>query len=235
MLANGSTFTAPSSNAVPRWLCAPPGVYRAQHDTHLIADALAEAALPVAARVLDLGSGSGALAIAAARLGAASVTAVDRSRSANVTTWVNTSVRRLPVRVRRGDLKVAVALGPFEVVISNPPYVPCDSGRDLASRRWDAGPEGRDLLNPLCDASFDLLEPGGFMLLVHSGFSGEEETLRRLRLAGTKAAVVARQMIPFGPVLRSRFSYLQSQGLCGSGDNYEELVVVRADKPQRNC
>src|SRR3954452_6062445 len=73
-----------------------PAVYPAQGDTWLLTDALAAENLRPSTRVLDVCTGSGALAVAAAKLGAADVTAVDISRRAVVSSWLNTRCRRLP-------------------------------------------------------------------------------------------------------------------------------------------
>jgi release factor glutamine methyltransferase len=221
-----------AADPMPRRILRLPGVYRPQPDSRLLASALEEAALPSDARVLDLCTGSGVLALTAARLGAAEVTAVDISRRAVASAWLNGRLRQLPVQVRRGDLYDAFALGSFDVVLANPPYVPCPSSDDV-SRRWDAGPDGREVLDPLCANAVDLLKPGGFLLLVQSEFSGEEPSLRQLREAGLKAAIVARRRLPFGPVLRGRAEYLSAAGLCNSDAATEELVVIRADRPNR--
>jgi release factor glutamine methyltransferase len=66
--------------------------------------------------------------------------------------------------------------------------------------------------------------------MVQSGFAGVPQTLDLLRDNGLKAAIVARQSIPFGPVLRQRAAYLAHCGADVSGGR-EELVVIRADKP----
>jgi release factor glutamine methyltransferase len=198
----------------------------------LLAEALREAPLPADARVLDLCTGSGVLALTAARLGAAEVTAVDISRRAVVSAWLNGRIRRLPLRVRRGDCYDAFGLGAFDVVLANPPYVPCPPGVD-ASAKWDAGPDGRAVLDPLCDSAVDLLRPGGCLLLVQSELAGADASLRRLRESGLKAAVVARRRVPFGPVLRGRIDYLNDRGLCAGDTATEEVVVIRADRPNR--
>src|SRR5919202_290874 len=59
--------------------------------------------LPGGARVLDLGSGSGACGIAAARLGC-SVVAVDINPSAVRCTRINALLNNLCIDVRQGDL-----------------------------------------------------------------------------------------------------------------------------------
>lgn len=203
-----------------------PGVYRPQEDSFLLARALHDAGGAHDAKVLDFCTGSGFLAITAAKAGAGAVTALDISRRAVLTARANALSRRLPISVLRGSLDVAVEHGPFDVVLSNPPYVPVDGeGKDP---RWDAGPDGRSVLDPLCDSLPTLLSPDGFALLVHSEFTGVEETLERVHAAGLAGSVVARERIPFGPVLQSRLSYLQEVELAQSGADSEEVVVIRA-------
>jgi release factor glutamine methyltransferase len=212
------------------WLCRPPGVYRPQEDTWLMAEALAGAGLPRGGRVLDVCTGTGALAVAAGVAGAGDVTAVDLCRRALAATWVNARLRGLPVRVRRGDFGDLVGDGEFDVVIANPPYVPgADAPARGPARAWEAGPGGRAVLDRLCAVMPLLLAANGTGLIVHSALCDPDVTLRQLRGGGLKASVVARRTIPFGPVMRERAGWLGRRGLIRDGQDREELVVVRAD------
>lgn len=213
------------------WLFRPPGVYRPQGDTWLLRKALAAAAMPRGARVLDLCTGTGALAVAAAEHGAGAVTAVDVSRRAVCAAWVNGRIRRLPVAARRGGLPAAVRSGPFDVVLANPPYVPSPVAAAGATRAWNAGPDGRAVLDPLCAAAPELLTRPGFLLMVQSAVADVDASLTALRDGGLKAFVVARARVPFGPVMTERLAYLRSSGLLEVGEEDEELVVIRADRP----
>lgn len=209
-----------------------PGVYVPQYDTDLLARALRREAIGPGTEVLDLGTGSGALAVQAARLGAR-VTAVDIAWRAVLTARFNAMVTRQRVTVRRGDLTSAVPGRSYDFVVSNPPYVPSASGRLPrwgAARAWDAGRDGRAIVDRICDAAPEALRPGGVLLMVHSALCGTEATLDRLASAGLCAAVADRVPIPLGPVLRSRKAYLRRQGLLGD-DEQEELVVIRAERP----
>ena len=82
-------------------LVALPGVFRPISDTWLLADALDREPLPAGARVLDLCSGSGALAVRAALAGGREVTAVDVSRRAVAAIRLNAALNGVEVRARR--------------------------------------------------------------------------------------------------------------------------------------
>lgn len=186
-------------------------------------------------RVLDLGTGTGALAVAAARHGAAEVTAVDISRQALAAAWLNARCRGLSLRVRHGDLLAPVsATERFDIILSNPPYVPAPDAappRRGAARAWDAGLDGRALLDRVCTEAPRYLAPGGSLLLVHSALCGVDATLTMIAAAGLAGRVVARCEQPFGPVLRARAGLLEERGLIRPGQRYEELVVIRGDRP----
>ncbi|HKS48620.1 MAG TPA: methyltransferase [Amycolatopsis sp.] len=207
-----------------------PGVYRPQADTRLLLRALRGAGLGRGARVLDLCTGTGVAAAEAARCGAGEVIAVDTYLPAVLSAWLNT--RGLPARVRRGDLTGPLDGAPFDLVLANPPYVPCASARPArgAARAWDAGPDGRRFLDVLCERAVDLMTPGGTMLVVHSDICGVALTCESLRETGLKSSVVARAVEPFGPVLAERAAYLTEAGFIEPGQRYEELVVIRADR-----
>jgi len=212
-----------------------PTVYRPQGDTWFLADALEGEALTSSTSVLDLCTGSGALAVAAARYGAGHVTAVDISHRAVVATWINTRCRGLDVRVLRGDLLEPVAGERFDVILSNPPYVPAADDRlprGGAARCWDAGVDGRAVLDRICAEAPAHLNPGGVMLLVFSALCDEQETVARLQGAGLSAEVAGRAVEPFGPVMTARAQLLEDRGLISPGQRSEELVVVRAESPR---
>ena len=113
----------------PAVMLYPPGVYRAETDSELLADVMRRGDFARDRDVLDVGTGGGALAVAAARAGARSVTAVDLSLRSVATTWLNSRLARTRVRVRRGDLFTPVAGRRFGLVLSNPPYVPAATGK----------------------------------------------------------------------------------------------------------
>jgi release factor glutamine methyltransferase len=206
-----------------------PGVFKPLSDSRMLADQITRDPLTVGARVLDLCTGSGVLAIAAARAGAAEVTAVDISRRAVMAARCNGLLNGVTVRVRRGDLFHPVQGERFDLVVSNPPYIP--SERDELPHRGrrralDAGRRGRVFLDQICLSARDFLTPGGALLLIHSSICSEEATIDAMRRGGLSAAVVFRQTGSLGPVVRARASTLRARGLL-TADDSEEMLIVR--------
>jgi release factor glutamine methyltransferase len=214
------------------------GVYPPQLDSQLLIDALERTELTRGRRVLDLCTGSGVVAIAAAELGAVSVTAFDICSHAVRCSRVNAVHAGVDIDVRQGSWTDALDCAPFEVIVSNPPYVPTPPTGDTEvipsaagpTWAWNAGVDGRMVLDPLCRKVSGLLADGGSMLLVQSVFSGVEESLKSLRSTGLDAEVIISQRVPFGPVLSARASWLEITGRIQQGCRTEELVVIRADK-----
>nr|WP_225851181.1 HemK2/MTQ2 family protein methyltransferase [Streptomyces sp. HPF1205] len=208
-----------------------PGVYAPQHDTYLLARALRQEAVGGGMDVLDVGTGSGALALLAAHMGAR-VRATDISWRAVATARLNAVRSGQRIEVRRGDLTGPVGGRRFDLVLSNPPYVPTPGGRGArrAVRTCDGGADGRELVDRLCARSRQVLKPRGVLLMTHSALCGVGTTLTRLTEAGFRCSVTDRAFVPFGPVLTERLPWLRAQGLVAQGQDAEELVVVRAER-----
>jgi release factor glutamine methyltransferase len=205
-----------------------PGVFRPISDTWLLADALEAEGLPSGARVLDLCSGSGAIAIRAARW--AEVTAVDVSRRAIATIRLNAALNGVAVRAVRGDLFDAVSGERFHAIVSNPPYVPARTD-ELPTRgperAWDAGRDGRALLDRVCERAAEHLEPGGVVLVVHSSLLGYDRTAELLSSGGLEVDLAAQERGPLGPLMNGRRAQLEAQGLLDPGQQDEDVLVIR--------
>lgn len=187
-------------------------------------------------RVLDLCTGSGVVAIAAAEQGAASVTAFDICPRAVRYSQRNARNAGVAIDVRHGCWTRAFDYAPFETVVSNPPYVPSPRGAGQVPAAggpewsWNGGVNGRLVLDPLCRTASRLLCSGGALLLVHSALANVARSLELLRRTGMEAEVVATQMIPFGPVLSAWAGWLERTGRIQRGCREEQLVVIRADR-----
>ncbi|MGB3356255.1 MAG: methyltransferase [Mycobacterium sp.] len=217
----------------------PVGIYPPQQDSHLLIDAIVEAGLSSGARVADLCTGSGVVAIAAAAAGAAEVTAFDICPNAVRYARASASAAGVSVQVHRGSWARAEEFGPYDLVVSNPPYVPRGPADDTdaipatagPARAWNAGSDGRSVLDPLCAAAPLLVDGGGTLLVVQSECSNIESTTSALRAHGMHVGIVAEQYIPFGPVMTARAQWLTRTGLLRPGRQEERIVVIRADAP----
>ncbi|MEW6421112.1 MAG: peptide chain release factor N(5)-glutamine methyltransferase [Deinococcota bacterium] len=125
-----------------------------------------------APRVLDVGTGTGALALGlkAARPDA-SVTATDLSPDALTLARENAGLNGLDVAFLPGSLLAGLP-GPFDLIVTNPPYLPAADREQAAPEvRFDpdlalyAGPEGLDVARPLAAEAGVALAPGGVLLL----------------------------------------------------------------------
>lgn len=204
----------------------------------LLVEAMRQSVSVAGRSVLDLCTGSGIAAITAAQLGADPVTAFDICRRAVRCTRRNARAAGVRVTARVGTLVDALSHGPYDVVVSNPPYVPTGpadapgSVPDEAgpSRAWNAGSDGRMVLDPLCESAAELLGPSGVLLIVHSEFADPARSLAILTSSGLDADIVAVQSIPFGPVLTARAEWMERAGILEAGRREEELVVIRGEK-----
>ncbi len=143
---------------------------------HLVETVLRVAASFQAPRIVDIGTGSGAIAIALAHhLPNAAITAIDISRSALGVARQNAEPNGVYDRIRflEGDLLAPVAGQQFEIVASNPPYVPAIDRASLAVEVRDhepalalfAGDDGLGIYRRLIPAAFAALVPGGYLAL----------------------------------------------------------------------
>ena len=165
-------------------------------DTECVVDECLRLAREVAEpRILDIGTGSGCLAVTVAKYGkTAQVTAVDVSAAALAVASRNAAKHGVAERIRflEGDLFAPLPAGEcFDFILSNPPYIP---HADLASlapgvrdyephAALDGGPDGFAVFDRLIAGASDRLKTGG-CLIVEIGSPQEAEARRRIESAG---------------------------------------------------
>jgi release factor glutamine methyltransferase len=136
-------------------------------------DVLRLSTTPNPVRVLDLGTGSGAIALAIQhQRHDAQVTAVDASEAALRVAQSNATKLNLPVRFLHGSWLAPVAGERFDLIVSNPPYIADDDPHMAAlshepSQALTSGPDGLDDLRQIIAAALPHLSSGGWLLLEH--------------------------------------------------------------------
>lgn len=169
-----------------------PGVFVPRPETELVAEAAIGAARAVEERppvLVDLGTGSGAIALAVAdEVPAASVYAVEADEAAH--RWAATNCAGTKVELRHGDMAAAFPdlNGAVDVVVSNPPYIPVGAvvrdpevaAHDPAAALW-AGQDGLDAIRVVEDVAARLLRSGGTVIVEHADLQGSSapEVFRR--------------------------------------------------------
>jgi release factor glutamine methyltransferase len=169
--------------------------------------------------------------VAAAR-GRGTLTTVDVSRRAVWNARLNARLNGVPIRALRGDLFDAVRGERFDLILANPPYVPGPQPPDRGpARAWDAGEDGRVVLDRICAEAAEHLAPGGTVLLVHSDVVGTDTTLEAYAATGLVADVAARERGLLGPLVRERRAELEARGQLLPGQTTEQVLVLRGRVP----
>jgi release factor glutamine methyltransferase len=141
---------------------------------HLIEAALHRLPHDAPLRIADVGTGSGAIAIALAHaLPHAIITALDTSLLALKVAQTNAERHKVESRIRflESDLLDALAQETFDAILSNPPYVPDDEVLEEQVRDYEphsalyAGPSGLEVYRRLIPQARQGLEPQGWLLM----------------------------------------------------------------------
>lgn len=201
-----------------------PGVFVPRPETEQVAQVALDhlASLTTASpRVIDLGTGSGALAAAlAAEHPAAEVHAVEVSEQAAA--WARLNLDPHGVTLHRGDLRSLPQAWEesFDVVVSNPPYVPPDMVPKEAEVRdhdpdlalFGGGVDGLEMPFAVVEAAAGLLVDGGWFIMEH---------------AEVQAAVVAARITSDG-----RFHGVSTHQDLTGRDRATSACRARRDRPQ---
>jgi release factor glutamine methyltransferase len=164
-------------------LAVGPGVFIPRPETEsvvqLVIDRLRalERAGVVRPKVVDLGTGSGAIAGSVAHeVPEAEVFAVEFSEFAHA--WAAKNLRPLGVTLLLGDLRDALPElnGTFDVVVSNPPYIPAEAIpnepevalHDPPEALYGGGADGMELPTAAAASAARLLVPGGYFVMEHA-------------------------------------------------------------------
>lgn len=146
--------------------------------------------LPMPGKAIDLGTGSGAIAIAMAlEVPQSTVYAVELSEDAHNYAAHNIAANNVSVELRLGAMQEVVGdlVGQLDVVISNPPYIPNSAiPIDPEVRDYDpdlalyGGEDGLDVIRDISGIAAALLRRGGLLVLEHA--DGQSDAIRELLL-----------------------------------------------------
>ena len=176
-----------------------PAVLVPRPDTETLVDWALEClrAGPAHPRVIDLGTGSGAIALAVKHAHpAADVTAVDASAEALAVARDNVQRHGLDVHLTQSDWWTSAGTGPYDLVLSNPPYI-AEGDHHLPALRHEpelaltSGHDGLDAIRSITAGAPAHLTRGGWLLFEHGHEQGP--AVRELLRAAGFSGVVTRQ------------------------------------------
>ena len=182
-------------------------VYEPREDSFLLEKAVAAYAF---GRVLDLGTGSGIQAIAAAaKPEVSSAVAVDVNPEALRQAQANAFVQGVEKKIvfKQSDLFEAIASEKFDTIAFNPPYLPVSEEENVGDIALESGESGRELTERFLREFEAHFNPRGIVLLLQSSVSGWEKTKKSLEAKGFAVEIAGREKFFF-----------------------EEIVVLKAQK-----
>ena len=173
-------------------------VYEPAEDSFLLAENLD---IQKGAEVLDVGTGSGLLAIVAAEK-AVSVVAVDFNPYAILCAKENSAfnnVRSKMIFIQSGLLTAFNEFAKFDLILFNAPYLPSDKceGDSWLVRSWAGGVNGRQAIDQFILQAPLHLKANGQILLMQSTLANAEETIQKFEECGLKARIKAERQLPF--------------------------------------
>ncbi|MFH5877992.1 peptide chain release factor N(5)-glutamine methyltransferase [Arthrobacter sp. NA-172] len=159
-------------------LAVGPGVFIPRPETESVVQLVIDHLRGMAhSKVVDLGTGSGAIAGSIAHeVPGAEVHAVEFSTFAHA--WATKNLKPLGVKLVQGDLRDALPEhnGTFDVVVSNPPYIPAAAIpnepevalHDPPEALYGGGADGMELPTAAAASAARLLKPGGYFVMEHA-------------------------------------------------------------------
>ncbi|MEN6329197.1 MAG: HemK2/MTQ2 family protein methyltransferase [Methanobacteriaceae archaeon] len=178
-----------------------PEVYEPAEDSFLLAKNLK---LSRRDEVLEIGTGTGIIAVCAARK-VARVVATDINPQAIQCATKNLIANRaFNVELREGNLFEPVQGEKFDLILFNTPYLPTEDHEGLdddLNAAWDGGVNGRKVIDQFLDGLSEHVREGSRVQLVQSSLSDVERTLKRLGEMGFQASVTAREKCFFEEIV----------------------------------
>jgi release factor glutamine methyltransferase len=178
-------------------LAVGPGVFIPRFETEQVTQIAIDFlnSLPATPKAIDVGTGSGAIAISLAKETNAEVYAIELSKNALDYAKTNIAANAVDVKFLEGEFELLLpTLRELDLIISNPPYIPISAvPQDPEVRDFDpelalySGEDGLDAIRELIELALLSLRPGGMLVLEHA--DGQSDLVRELLLEAGYGAV----------------------------------------------
>jgi release factor glutamine methyltransferase len=167
-----------------------PDVYNPSDDSYLL---LKVVEVPPDGSLLEMGTGTGLLAVHAAKLGA-KVTAVDINPIAVDCARRNAARNKVRMETVHGDLFEKIS-GSFDVIAFNPPYLPGETtSTTWIEKAWSGGEEGSEVAVRFLRDAWRHLSPGGRIYMILSSAGGLMSVLKAAKEKYTAEMLIEQRM-----------------------------------------
>ena len=178
---------------------APDKVYKPREDSFLAGRHLEEKDL-AGKKVLDMGTGTGFLAVICSKKGA-EVDAVDINHKALKIAKENADINEVEINYFESDLFENVD-HVYDLIIFNAPYLPGErENSDIEEKSWVGGEKGREVLDRFLEKSGEHLSENGSILIVQSSLTGLSETKKKLECQGFNITALKEKKVPWEKLL----------------------------------
>ncbi len=168
-------------------------VYIPAEDSYLLADNLQ---IEKGQSVLEIGTGSGIVAMYASRL-TDNITVTDINSDACLLAEKNFNDNNIKnIEILFGNLFEPVKNRKFDVILFNTPYLPTEEGEvldDTINYAFDGGLNGRKVIDMFLNEVSNHLNEGGIVQMIQSSLSGNDETLNKLDELGFIAEIAEKE------------------------------------------
>ena len=176
-------------------------VYEPAEDSYLLADNLE---IKSGQSVLEIGTGSGIVAMYASRL-TDSITVTDINSDACLLADRNFKDNNIGnIEILFGNLFEPVKTRKFDVILFNTPYLPTEEDEvidDTINYAFDGGLNGRKVIDVFLDEVGNHLNDGGIVQMIQSSLSGNRETLDKFDELGFIAEIKASEHFFFEDIV----------------------------------
>ena len=166
-------------------------VYEPAEDSFM----LAKYAQKIHGRILEIGCGTGIVALSAAKTHLKNeVLGIDINNAAVKNARYNAEKNKIKnIRFKRSNLFSTIKNKKFDYILCNPPYVPTNKDEKITgslNHAFDGGKDGRKILDQILWMFENYLEPHGRLILIHSSLQDVEKTRQKLVKRGYTMRII---------------------------------------------
>lgn len=182
-------------------------IYQPREDSYLMQETLKKCIkdLDSSIKILDMGTGSGILALTCWNLGFENIIAADIDEDS--LTYLKKLNKLLKIKIIKSDLFFNLKNQKFDLIIFNPPYLPEDKREPINSKiHTTAGKKGYEIIVRFLEQAKNYLNKDGKILLLFSSLSKPKIIISKAKLLGYNYKLLNKKKLFFEEIFVYEFS-----------------------------